>query len=301
MRMEVIEEFVLFSRHLNMSKAAREANVSQPSFSEHMASLESEVGAELITRNGSKLELTSAGEEFLKHAQIALAKYREGIEKARQAAKRGRPVRICSNFPIRTNILAFLKKNEIEFKVIDIGFNESPIAFIEKGGADIGIAIDLRKSQKFVREMEQAGIESFTVLDGEPLSLSMSKGHPLASRERLFIDDLKGMVLLSNIGYLFDAYKANLLDAFEPGFPIEIRLEPISSMSDLAFADPGDGIHICGKETFEQYQSNRDDIVVFEGLEDAEFKMDMTCLHRKNEASENVLATLRVLGSLSEQ
>lgn len=295
MRLETIEEFVIFSRHLNMSKAAQEANVSQPSFSEHMASLEKSVGATLIDRSGGKLALTPAGEEFLKHAQTVLSKYREGVTCAQKAQKDTVPVRICSNFPIDARILSFLRKKGANIKVTEIGFNASPIEFVGKGNADLGIAIDLTKSERFLREMQQTGIGSFTVSEGSTLALSMSRTNPLASKERISKEDLRGAVLLSNIGYLYDAYKANIMDALGSDFPVEIRLEPITSLSDLAFSEIGDGIHICGKGTFDRYQSDRDDIVVFEKVEGVDFLMPMTCLYRINESNADVLSVMDAL------
>lgn len=50
MRTEVIQEFLVFARHLNFSKAAAELHITQPNLSKHMMELEREVGVELIDR-----------------------------------------------------------------------------------------------------------------------------------------------------------------------------------------------------------------------------------------------------------
>ena len=300
MRIETIEEFIIFSKHLNISNAAKEANVSQPSFSEHMASMENEIGVELINRSGKTLSLTASGEEFLKYAQIVLGKYREGVSQAREMKAEGKQVRICTNFPIYPKILSFLMAHGINIKVLEIGFNSSPLECLVQKRADLGFAIDLTKSERFSKEMQKFELESFIVNVGDPLSLSMSKDHPLASKAFLTKDDLQNMTLLSNIGYLYDAYKANILDALGEDFPVEVRLEPISSMSDLAFSELGDGIHICGRDTFDRYQSHRDDIVIFDKIEGVDFIMPTTCLYRKDETDRSVLSAIAALKDFSD-
>ena len=39
MRSEVVDEFLVFARHLNFSKAAAELHITQPSLSKHMKEL----------------------------------------------------------------------------------------------------------------------------------------------------------------------------------------------------------------------------------------------------------------------
>jgi LysR family hca operon transcriptional activator len=48
-------------------------NMAQPSLSGQIRDLEYEVGVQLPTRGARGIELTSAGQDFLDHARLALA------------------------------------------------------------------------------------------------------------------------------------------------------------------------------------------------------------------------------------
>lgn len=57
----------------NMGKAAKALHVSQPSLSVSISNLEKELNLSLFHRNGHNLELSSAGEQLLAHAEDILA------------------------------------------------------------------------------------------------------------------------------------------------------------------------------------------------------------------------------------
>ena len=89
MRIDHLREFIVFSHTLNMSRAAKQLNVTQPALSNHMKALEKEVGVTLFHRNDAmakkKSRLTQAGRSFLDDAQKLVDHYDEAIRKARSA------------------------------------------------------------------------------------------------------------------------------------------------------------------------------------------------------------------------
>jgi DNA-binding transcriptional LysR family regulator len=50
MKIETLNEFVVFAKHMNFSSAARELYCSQPGLSNHIMTLEKELGFALINR-----------------------------------------------------------------------------------------------------------------------------------------------------------------------------------------------------------------------------------------------------------
>src|SRR5258708_12288643 len=66
--------------------AARKLRTAQPSLSRQLRELETEVGAELMTRSARGIELTAAGKVFLDHARLALAQVEAATAAARRAA-----------------------------------------------------------------------------------------------------------------------------------------------------------------------------------------------------------------------
>lgn len=79
-------------REGSFSRAARHLDITQPSISARIQTLEQEVGGPLFVRGGRKLALTERGESFLGYVQRALAVLNEGIEAARlsESGQRGR-------------------------------------------------------------------------------------------------------------------------------------------------------------------------------------------------------------------
>lgn len=69
--------FLAAARHLNFTKAAREANISQPAVSKNIHELELQTGRNLFQRNGRKLSLTEAGRILYDHALRMNALYVE--------------------------------------------------------------------------------------------------------------------------------------------------------------------------------------------------------------------------------
>src|SRR3981189_1042577 len=66
--------------------AARRLRTAQPSLSRQLRELETEVGAELMTRSARGIELTAAGKVFLDHARLVLAQAEAAASAARRAA-----------------------------------------------------------------------------------------------------------------------------------------------------------------------------------------------------------------------
>lgn len=79
-------------REGSFSRAARQLDITQPTISARIQTLEQEIGGPLFVRGGRKLALTERGESFLAYVQRALEVLSEGIEAARLSGEgqRGR-------------------------------------------------------------------------------------------------------------------------------------------------------------------------------------------------------------------
>lgn len=73
MKLTQLEYFCVAARYHNITKAARELFVTQPSISNAIKALEEEFGVNLFFRNNNKLTLTPEGEIFYKSAEELLA------------------------------------------------------------------------------------------------------------------------------------------------------------------------------------------------------------------------------------
>jgi len=77
-------EFIELAEQLNFTKAAQRLGTTQPVLSKHVATLERELGATLVHRGGSSLELTPAGERFLEGCVAVVQMYDDTVADVRR-------------------------------------------------------------------------------------------------------------------------------------------------------------------------------------------------------------------------
>jgi DNA-binding transcriptional LysR family regulator len=73
MDVDQLRAFVAVARTGRFTRAARRLGTTQPSLSRRVQQLEVQVGTKLVVRTPAGVVLTSAGERFLTHAELALA------------------------------------------------------------------------------------------------------------------------------------------------------------------------------------------------------------------------------------
>src|ERR1700716_4352625 len=89
MEMHQLRYFVTVVREGTFTKAAERLFITQPSLSEQIRKLETELGSPLFQRLGRRLTLTDAGEALLPHAQKVLFE----VEQARARVQEVRGLR----------------------------------------------------------------------------------------------------------------------------------------------------------------------------------------------------------------
>lgn len=83
MDIEIIREFVEFSKTLSFSRTARAINISQSAFSSHILKLEKDLNAKLVDR-GQSNALTAEGKLFLEYATSIVGSYDDAKSKLKQ-------------------------------------------------------------------------------------------------------------------------------------------------------------------------------------------------------------------------
>lgn len=86
MELRQIRYFVAVAEELHFRRAAARLHISQPPLSHHIGQLEQELGCRLLNRTRRRVELTPAGQTFLRDARALLHELDGAIETARRIA-----------------------------------------------------------------------------------------------------------------------------------------------------------------------------------------------------------------------
>lgn len=197
MELKYLKSFVFVAETKSFSIASARCHVTQPAISQHIKSLEEELGCKLLIRNTHTITLTDSGEELLTRAKEIIKKEEEtkdyinalnnnitgelriGVGSfitpyIRKAAmmflKRYPNVRLCPEFGKACHLNQMLRNHELD------------------------IAFTMNTAHK------DEGIESESCI---PFSIRafMSSTHPLASYDKVTFEDLlKHQIIMPDVG-----------------------------------------------------------------------------------------------------
>ena len=124
MNIRKLEIFYRTAKCLNMSQVAKDMYISQPSISQCISEIESEVDAKLFDRIGKKLYLTHEGQIFYEYTRRILNIYEEGIDVVRSSKSNKGKLTIGASTTIGTYIMPYIihkfnqKEKDIEISMI---------------------------------------------------------------------------------------------------------------------------------------------------------------------------------------
>ena len=189
MELRHLRYFVAVAEEKSITVAAkRRLRTAQPSLSRQLRELETEVGARLMTRSASGIELTAAGKVFLDHARLALAQVEAAVAAARRAAHPEE----------RTLALGFLSGCEPQWLpgVMHVLREELPrieVTISSKHSPQLAEGLATGKlDAAFLRAEERYPDLIYKVLIREPLAVILPSDHRLASRKAIGLKDIAG-------------------------------------------------------------------------------------------------------------
>jgi len=188
MELRHLRYFVAVADELHFGHAAARLHTSQPSLSQQIRNLEKELRVDLFVRSKHRVELTKAGDRFLKEARSILASADRAAELARQAGH-GDHLRLVIGIspetswqflrPVLREFAEHLPSVEVVFRVLATGAQPEAL---RDGKIDVGF-VSLPVSGE--------GIESERI-ERAPLRVALSEAHPLAGRRRIALEGLAG-------------------------------------------------------------------------------------------------------------
>jgi DNA-binding transcriptional LysR family regulator len=175
----------------SFSAAADAMHLTQSAISQQVAALERETGAKLIQRNRNGLKLTDAGLSLVAHADAVIARLEEAErELADIAGLRGGRLRVVS-FPTAGATLAaravgqFGKRHPQVELVLTEAEPEDALPALRRGDYDLALVYDF----EYVPLADDRDLELEGLLE-ERMQVALPKGHPLAAREEIGLEQL---------------------------------------------------------------------------------------------------------------
>ena len=185
----------------SMNEAARNLFISQPSLSSSVKDLEEEVGVELFRRTNRGISLTPEGEEFIGYARQVVEQYQ--LIEARYISKE----QIRKKFSVSMQHYSFAVNAFVEM-VKQFGMDEYEFAIhetktyeviedVRNFRSEIGILYINDFNRKVLMKLfHESGLEFHEILECG-IYVYMWKGHPLADRELLTLEELADYPCLS--------------------------------------------------------------------------------------------------------
>lgn len=171
----------------NFTRAAERSNVTQPSLSQQILNLESEVGHKLFHRLGRKAVLTEAGTVFIERARRILVEVENASKELNDHPSLERRITIGAIQTIAPYLLLPLMarcSKELPNLQIDLreDFRSDLVRGVVDGELDLAIVTLPVKDPRV----------SIEVLMTEPLLLVVGNQHPFAQRKEISLGDLAG-------------------------------------------------------------------------------------------------------------
>lgn len=188
-----LQAFVVTADHSSFRQAAQILCLSAPALSRRIERLEAALGARLLERTTRRVELTAAGQEFLREARMTLAGLDEAVQRfSDQVQLRGGRVTIACVPSVANHLLPRVLKAfaqalpDVQVHVIDENAQQV-LEAVARGEADFGLS--------FTGTQESA--LQFQPLTRERYVLAMPRSHAWAARTEVRWEELAGQRLVS--------------------------------------------------------------------------------------------------------
>lgn len=230
MELRQLRSFVKLAEKLNFSEASRELCLTQSTLSQQIKTLEEEFGTKLFIRNSHSVVLTESGVELLPFARKTVGNAEECRQRMidlQEMLVGELNIGVTYSFsPILTEtIFTFMKK----YKGVKLNISYKPMAdlmeMLRRNEIDFVLA--------FKPSVPVAGIESH-VLFQNYLAAIVGDSHPLASKERVSLDELAGYnLVLPSKGLQARNALDKILERYPRDFDIRMELNDPNILLDL--------------------------------------------------------------------
>jgi DNA-binding transcriptional LysR family regulator len=192
-RLQQLRGFCYAARTKSISKAAEKMGLSQPSVSLQIKALERELGAQLFTRRGPRIELTHDGQRLMELARPlvdAIDGLDERFAALRDSAERGTVNVAAGGSTIQYLLPPFVEKYTREYPQVDVRLHnvtgKAGLALLREGEVDFAVGPMLDTPPD---------IQFHPLVTYEPMLITR-RDHPLAGQARVTLKDIAKFPLI---------------------------------------------------------------------------------------------------------
>jgi DNA-binding transcriptional LysR family regulator len=225
-----IKVFLTLAEELHFGRTAERLGLTQSRVSQSLRSLERKLGEQLVRRTSRRVALTTQGERFRAEVGPAVRSLTEAVERAATRQLEG-TVRVGLMFASAggARLVEIVDAFEAAHPRCAVQVTatppDDPGRPLREGEIDVLVTPVLR---------DPPGVGVAAMLDTEPRMLAVASSHPLAGRERVFIEDLGDYKVVAP-SILPDDHQEDWVPFRTPsGRPIERLAERPSSFDEIA-------------------------------------------------------------------
>lgn len=144
--LKVLQTFVVAATTENFHQTAEILFIAQPTVTQHIRTLEKELGIELFVRVGKRVKLTPAGKRYLPHAKALMAEWQKGMEDLLAWRQGYHDILQLAVSPIiaRTSLPHLIRRFTKKYPEVDVSIriaeSEDIGSMVQSGKADIGLS-----------------------------------------------------------------------------------------------------------------------------------------------------------------
>ena len=201
MTIQQLNYVITISEKGSLNKAAEVLYVTQPSLTSAVRELEKELGITLFNRGGKGVTLTNDGAEFIQYARQVVTQYDRLLEKYGKGGNLRKKFGIsCQHYSFAVKSFVEMVKqfdtDEYEFAIRESKTREV-IEDVTSGKSEVGILYLSDFNRKAIGKFLKSNqLEFHSLIQCEPY-VYLWKGHPLAGKKSIRLEDLRDYPCLS--------------------------------------------------------------------------------------------------------
>lgn len=246
-----LKYFQAVAKHENITKAAKELHISQPSLSITIKRLEDELGVPLFKRIGKNIELNQFGKVYLKHVDSILINLDNAkAEVLELYGIRNTQISLSSTATLfLTGLLREFLITYPNIKMVQSIHNREDILNdLKLGNIDFAITSP---------PIQDLNVETINLME-EEIVVVVNKDHPLAHKKFIYLNELRNenfMELTENYSFRDTTNALYKAAGFTPNIVFEGDTSILSELIDLKKAVVLAPISVCAMPPSDRYNN----------------------------------------------